>query len=98
MAHCCIRRVTRLRGADPFLQELPTRVVFDHMARPDVAKGTNGKDFNLLMKLMETEKFWCKTTCPERLTKVGPEEKLFRCFTVYEKTCGKPPTEFYGAR
>ena len=58
----------------PFLQALPTRVVFDHMARPDVAKGTNGKDFNLLMKLMETEKFWCKTTCPERLTKVGPEE------------------------
>ena len=26
------------------------------------------------MKLMETEKFWCKTTCPERLTKVGPKE------------------------
>ena len=58
----------------PFLKALPTRVVFDHMARPDVAKGTNSKDFNLLMKLMETEKFWCKTTCPERLTKVGPEE------------------------
>ena len=58
----------------PFLKALPTRVVFDHMARPDVAKGTNSKDFNILMKLMETEKFWCKTTCPERLTKVGPEE------------------------
>ena len=57
----------------PFLNALPTTIVFDHMARPDVAKGTNSKEFNLLMKLMENEKFWCKTTCPERLTKIGPE-------------------------
>ena len=57
----------------PFLKALPTTIVFDHMARPDVAKGTDSKEFNLLMKLMENEKFWCKTTCPERLTKIGPE-------------------------
>ena len=57
----------------PFLNALPTTIVFDHMARPDVAKGTDSKEFNLLMKLMENEKFWCKTTCPERLTKIGPE-------------------------
>ena len=56
-----------------FLKALPTTVVFDHMARPDVAKGTDSKEFNLLMKLMENEKFWCKTTCPERLTKIGAE-------------------------
>ena len=56
-----------------FLKALPTTVVFDHMARPDVTKGTDSKEFNLLMKLMENEKFWCKTTCPERLTKIGPE-------------------------
>ena len=57
-----------------FLSSLPTKVVFDHMARPDVTKGTDGKEFSLFMKLMEDEKFWCKTTCPERLSKVGPEE------------------------
>ena len=57
----------------PFLKALPTTIVFDHMARPDVTKGTDSKEFNLLMKLMENEKFWCKTTCPERLTKIGPE-------------------------
>ena len=57
----------------PFLKALPTTIVFDHMARPDVAKGIDSKEFNLLMKLMENEKFWCKTTCPERLTKIGPE-------------------------
>ena len=57
----------------PFLKALPTTIVFDHMARPDVTKGTDSKEFNLLMKLMENEKFWCKTTCPERLSKIGPE-------------------------
>ena len=57
----------------PFLKALPTTIVFDHMARPDVTKGIDSKEFNLLMKLMENEKFWCKTTCPERLTKIGPE-------------------------
>ena len=69
----------------PFLKALPTHVVFDHMARPDVAKGTNSKEFNLLMKLMEIEKFWCKTTCPERLTKVGPEENYFDVLPFMKK-------------
>ena len=56
----------------PFLLSLPTLVVFDHMARPDVTKGTDSKEFSLFLKLMENEKFWCKTTCPERLSKSGP--------------------------
>ena len=56
----------------PFLLSLPTIVVFDHMARPDVTKGTDSKEFSLFLKLMENEKFWCKTTCPERLSKSGP--------------------------
>ena len=56
----------------PFLLSLPTIVVFDHMARPDVTKGTDSKEFSLFLKLMENEKFWCKTTCPERLSKIGP--------------------------
>ena len=57
----------------PFLSSLPTIVVFDHMARPDVTKGIGSKDFSLFLKLMENEKFWCKTTCPERLSKNGPD-------------------------
>ena len=56
----------------PFLLSLPTLVVFDHMARPDVTKGTDSKEFSFFLKLMENEKFWCKTTCPERLSKSGP--------------------------
>ena len=57
----------------PFLRSLPTDIVFDHMARPDISKGTNSKEFNLFRKLMENEKFWCKTSCPERLSKSGPK-------------------------
>ena len=57
----------------PFLSSLPTIVVFDHMARPDVTKGVGSKEFSLFLKLMENEKFWCKTTCPERLSKNGPD-------------------------
>ena len=58
----------------PFLLSLPTIVVFDHMARPDVTKGIGSKEFSLFLKLMENEKFWCKTTCPERLSKNGPDK------------------------
>ena len=43
------------------------------MARPDVTKGIGSKEFSLFLKLMENEKFWCKTTCPERLSKNGPD-------------------------
>jgi len=58
----------------PFLKSLPTDVVFDHMARPDVSKGLDSKEFNLFQKLMENNKFWCKTSCPERLSNAGPEQ------------------------
>tara|TARA_A100001011_G_C14192587_1_gene792037 strand:- start:3 stop:878 length:876 start_codon:yes stop_codon:yes gene_type:complete len=69
----------------PFLKRLPTSIVFDHMARPDVTKGINSKEFSLFMKLMENEKFWCKTTCPERLSKVGPEESYSDVLPFMEK-------------
>jgi 2-pyrone-4,6-dicarboxylate lactonase len=58
----------------PFLKSLPTDIVFDHMARPDVSKGLDSMEFNLFQKLMENKKFWCKTSCPERLSSVGPEQ------------------------
>lgn len=56
----------------PFLKQLPTTVVFDHMARPDVAKGVDHPDFQRFVDLMEDEKFWSKVTCPERLSLSGP--------------------------
>ncbi|MCL4123029.1 UNVERIFIED_CONTAM: hypothetical protein GTU68_004208 [Idotea baltica] len=58
----------------PFLESLPTTVVFDHMARPDVSKGVDHPDFQRFVALMENDKFWCKTTCPERLSIIGPDQ------------------------
>ncbi len=56
----------------PFLKQLPTTVVFDHMARPDVTKGVDHPDFERFVELMKDDKFWSKVTCPERLTVSGP--------------------------
>ena len=41
----------------PFLQSLPTDIIFDHMARPDVTAGLNSPNFTLFQKIMENEKF-----------------------------------------
>lgn len=57
----------------PFLHQLPTPIVVDHMGRPDVEKGVEHPDFRRFMDLMaEMDRMWVKATCPERLTKQGP--------------------------
>ena len=58
----------------PFLKQLPTTVVIDHMGRPDIANGVDHPNFKLFMTLMEDEKFWSKVSCPERLSVVGPDQ------------------------
>jgi len=56
-----------------FFAGLPAPVVVDHMGRPDVSKPVDGPEFELFVKLMrEREDYWCKVTCPDRLTKQGP--------------------------
>lgn len=57
----------------PFLKQLPTTVVVDHMGRPDVSKPVEHEDFQEFIALLaENESFWTKVTCPERLTQAGP--------------------------
>jgi 2-pyrone-4,6-dicarboxylate lactonase len=57
-----------------FFTALPTTVVVDHMGRPDVTKPLDGPEFALFLKLMrEHENFWSKVSCPERLSKIGPD-------------------------
>lgn len=57
----------------PFLKQLPTVVVVDHMGRPDVSKPVGHEDFQEFIALMaSSENFWTKVTCPERLTLAGP--------------------------
>jgi 2-pyrone-4,6-dicarboxylate lactonase len=62
-----------LEELEPFLKQLPTVLVVDHMGRPDVTKGVDHPDFQRFLRLMEeNENIWSKVTCPERLTKAGP--------------------------
>lgn len=58
----------------PFLKELGTTIVVDHMGRPDVAKGVDHPDFQRFVDFMaENENVWCKVSCPERLTLQAPD-------------------------
>ncbi|MGQ9367961.1 amidohydrolase family protein [Azospirillum sp. ST 5-10] len=61
-----------LEGLTPFLKELPTTVVVDHMGRPDIAAGVDSPGFHRFLGLMEDPKFWSKVSCPERLSVQGP--------------------------
>lgn len=57
-----------------FFTSLPTTVVVDHMGRPDVAKPVEGPEFELFIRLLrEHSNFWSKVSCPERLSKTGPD-------------------------
>ena len=63
-----------LEELTPFLKQLPTIVVVDHMGRPDVAKGVDHPDFRRFTALLEENpNIWTKVSCPERLSKTGPD-------------------------
>jgi 2-pyrone-4,6-dicarboxylate lactonase len=56
-----------------FFASLPTPVVVDHMGRPDVRRPADGPEFGLFTRLLlEHDNFWCKVSCPERLSVSGP--------------------------
>lgn len=58
-----------------FFTSLETRVVVDHMGRPDVTKSVDGPEFGQFLRLMgEHENVWSKVTCPERISVSGPPE------------------------
>ena len=62
-----------LEELTPFLKQLPTTIVVDHMGRPDVTKGVDHPDFQRFINLLQdNENIWTKVTCPERLTVAGP--------------------------
>ena len=56
-----------------FFTSIETRVIVDHMGRPDVSKPVDGPDFQRFVRLLrENENVWSKVTCPERLSLAGP--------------------------
>ncbi|WP_165313932.1 amidohydrolase family protein [Vibrio ziniensis] len=58
----------------PFLVELNTQIVIDHMGRPDVALGVDHPNFQKFVKLLaDNPQIWTKVSCPERLTQTPPD-------------------------
>jgi 2-pyrone-4,6-dicarboxylate lactonase len=57
----------------PFFKSLPTKIIVDHMGRPDVTKGTDDAPFEAFVRLLrDNEKFWTKVNGEERITVQGP--------------------------
>lgn len=57
----------------PFLKQLPTTIVVDHMGRPDISKGVDDESFRLFTSFLSANpNIWTKVSCPERLTIKGP--------------------------
>jgi 2-pyrone-4,6-dicarboxylate lactonase len=57
----------------PFLEAIPTIVVVDHLGRPDIAQGPDGKDINAFKRLLdEHPTIWTKVSGAERLSPQGP--------------------------
>ncbi|ELL4667793.1 amidohydrolase family protein [Vibrio fluvialis] len=58
----------------PFLLELDTQIVIDHMGRPDVALGVEHSNFQKFAQLLaDNPHIWTKVSCPERLTQTPPD-------------------------
>ncbi|MBL4281633.1 amidohydrolase family protein [Vibrio fluvialis] len=58
----------------PFLLELDTQIVIDHMGRPDVALGVEHPNFQKFAQLLaDNPHIWTKVSCPERLTQTPPD-------------------------
>jgi len=56
-----------------FLAALPTIVVLDHMACPDVTQPVDGPAFESFVEMLRDHpNIWSKVTCPERLSVSGP--------------------------
>ncbi len=62
-----------LVALEPFFKSIQVPVVVDHMGRVPVEEGINSKAFELLHNLLtQSDKYWVKVSCPERLSKTGP--------------------------
>ncbi|WP_340643723.1 amidohydrolase family protein [Phenylobacterium sp.] len=62
-----------LEELQPLFTSLPTKVVVDHMGRPDVALGVEHPQFQRFLTWMaEDPDVWSKVSCPERLSLSGP--------------------------
>lgn len=56
----------------PFMEAIPTRIVIDHMGRPDVSAGPNGADMKAFRCFLRSHSnAWTKVSCADRLSRTG---------------------------
>ena len=57
----------------PFLEAIPTTIVVDHLGRPDIAQGPDGRDITAFTALLDAHpNIWTKVSGAERLSLEGP--------------------------
>lgn len=61
-----------LRELTPFMESIPTKIVVDHMGRPDVSDGPEGSDMKAFKAFLRSHpNVWTKVSCADRLSKQG---------------------------
>lgn len=61
-----------LEELTPFIEALPSIVIVDHMGRPNVSQGPEGRDMQAFMRFLDTHpNVWTKVSCADRLSKQG---------------------------
>jgi 2-pyrone-4,6-dicarboxylate lactonase len=67
-----------LEELTPFMEEIPTTIVIDHLGRPDIAQGPEGRDITAFRALLESHpNIWTKVSGAERLSIEGPPYEDF---------------------
>ena len=62
-----------LEELTPFFSAIPTIIVVDHLGRPDIAQGPDGKDISAFRQLLDAHpNIWAKVSGAERLSPIGP--------------------------
>lgn len=62
-----------LDSLTPFFKSLPTKVVVDHMGRPDVTRGVDDIGFQSFVRLVDrNQNIWVKVNGEERVSVQGP--------------------------
>ncbi|MGE5145919.1 MAG: amidohydrolase family protein [Candidatus Eiseniibacteriota bacterium] len=54
------------------LKTVPVPMIIDHMGRPDASLGVDQAPFQLLLELIQDDRFWVKVSGSERITRQGP--------------------------
>ncbi|MVW72825.1 amidohydrolase [Bordetella sp. 15P40C-2] len=70
----------------PKLKQSHVPVVIDHMGRVDARLGAQHEDFQALMRLLDTDRFWVKVSGIDRIDANAPPEERYRAGEALART------------